>query len=96
MNWCPEPFVLPCSSIQPTLMTTESTLRDVKAAARAMGLQIQVHNVSTSREIDAVFESFGRTRPDALFVAASAFFQPARPTGPPGDAPQAPRDTSGA
>ena len=61
--------------VDPTnTMTTESTLRDVKAAAGALGLQIQVHNVSTSREIDAVFESFVRTRPDALFVAVSAFF----------------------
>ena len=61
--------------VNPTnTMTTESTLRDVKAASGALGLQIQVHNVSTSREIDAVFESFGRTRPDALFVAVSAFF----------------------
>jgi putative ABC transport system substrate-binding protein len=55
-------------------MSTESTLRDVKAASGAMGLQIQVYNVSTSREIDAVFESFVRARPDALFAAVSAFF----------------------
>src|SRR5262249_2114927 len=34
---------------------TESTLREVEAAARAMGLQIQVLNASTSREIDAAF-----------------------------------------
>jgi putative ABC transport system substrate-binding protein len=61
--------------VDPTnTITTESTLRDVKAASGALGLQIQVHNVSTSREIDAVFESFVRTRPDALFVAVSAFF----------------------
>jgi putative ABC transport system substrate-binding protein len=31
---------------------TETTLREVKAAARAMGLQIQVLNASTTREID--------------------------------------------
>ena len=55
-------------------MDTESTLSDVEAASRAMGLQIQVHNASTSREIDAVFESFVRARPDALFPAVSAFF----------------------
>src|SRR6266540_2441113 len=30
-------------------MVTESTLRDAEPAARAMGLQIQVHNASTSR-----------------------------------------------
>jgi putative ABC transport system substrate-binding protein len=39
-----------------------------------MGLQIQVLNASTSHEIDAVFESFARSRPDALAPAVSAFF----------------------
>ena len=34
---------------------TEPTLRDVETAARAMGLQIQVFNASTGREIDAAF-----------------------------------------
>ena len=54
--------------------TTETTLRDVEAAARAIGLQIQVHNASTSREIDAAFATFVRERPDALFVAPEPFF----------------------
>jgi putative ABC transport system substrate-binding protein len=43
-------------------------LRDLQSAARATGLQIQVLNASTSREIDAAFETFVRERPDALFV----------------------------
>jgi putative ABC transport system substrate-binding protein len=54
--------------------TLESTLRDVEAAAHAMGLQIQVLNASTSREIDATFATFVRERLDALFVAQDAFF----------------------
>jgi putative tryptophan/tyrosine transport system substrate-binding protein len=54
--------------------STESTLRDVAAAARAMGLQIQVLNASTSREIEAAFASFMRERPDALFVGADPYF----------------------
>ena len=53
---------------------TETTLRDVEAAARAMGLQIQVLNASTSREIDAAFATFARERPDALFVGPDPFF----------------------
>ena len=53
---------------------TEATLRDVEAAARAMGLQIQVLNASTSREIDAAFATFVRERPDALFVGTDPFF----------------------
>ena len=38
---------------------TETTLRDVEAAARAIGLQIQVLNASTSREINAAFATLG-------------------------------------
>jgi len=53
---------------------TEPTLRDVDAAARAMGLQIQVLNANTSHEIDAAFATVVRERPDALFVGASPLF----------------------
>ena len=53
---------------------TEATLRDVEPAARTMGLQIQVFNANTSREIGAAFESMERERPDALFVAPDTFF----------------------
>jgi putative ABC transport system substrate-binding protein len=52
----------------------EITVRDVKTAARAMGLQIQIYNASTSREIDTAFTTFVRERPDALFVGGDAFF----------------------
>src|SRR5436190_4479716 len=48
----------------------EATAREVEIAARSMGLQIQVLNTSTSREIDAAFASFVRERPDALFVGS--------------------------
>ena len=53
---------------------TETTLRDVEAAARSIGLQIQIFNASTGREIDAVFANFARERPDALFVGGDGFF----------------------
>ena len=46
----------------------------METAARAMGLQIQVFNASTSREIDAAFATFVRERPDALFVGTEPFF----------------------
>jgi putative ABC transport system substrate-binding protein len=52
---------------------TASTLRDVEAAARAIGLQVQVLNASTSREINAAFENVGRDWPDALFVGPDTF-----------------------
>jgi putative tryptophan/tyrosine transport system substrate-binding protein len=54
--------------------TTESTLRDVEPAARAMGLQILVLNASTIREIDAAFAILARERPDALFIASQVLF----------------------
>ena len=49
-------------------------LRDVVAAAGAMGLQIQIHNASTNREIDVAFASFVHERPDALFVSSGLAF----------------------
>src|SRR6516162_935223 len=55
-----------------------ATLRDVEAGARAMGLQIQVLNADTSREIDAAFEIIGREQPDALIVGPGPFFNSRR------------------
>src|SRR4029453_4240721 len=54
--------------------STEPTLRDVPEAARALGLQIQVLNASTSRQIEAAFATIVRDRADALFVAPDGFF----------------------
>ena len=55
--------------------TTRTTVREVAGAARDLGLQIQFFNANTSVEINAAFASFGRERPDALFVGGDAFFQ---------------------
>jgi putative tryptophan/tyrosine transport system substrate-binding protein len=52
---------------------TETQLKEVDAAARAMGLQIQIHNDNTSAEIDAAFETMSRERPDAVYVTTTAF-----------------------
>jgi len=57
-----------------TATNTETTLRSVQSAARAIGLQVQVLNASTSREIDAAFATFARERPDILFVAGDPLF----------------------
>src|SRR5215471_12748697 len=54
--------------------TAEATLRDIPEAARAMGLQTQFLNASTSREIEAAFATLVRDRADALFVAPDGFF----------------------
>jgi len=57
---------------------SESILRDVEAAARAMALQIRVLKASSSREINAVFATFVRERPDALYVGGGPFFNTRR------------------
>jgi putative tryptophan/tyrosine transport system substrate-binding protein len=60
--------------VNPAGPDAETTLKDVEPAARAVGLHIQVHNASTSREINAAFAAFVRERPDTLFVGGDPFF----------------------
>src|SRR5262249_20145713 len=52
----------------------ETTLLDIPEAARSLGLQIQILNASTSREIEAAFTTLARDRTEALFVAPDGFF----------------------
>jgi ABC-type uncharacterized transport system substrate-binding protein len=47
---------------------------DLELAARTRGLQIQILNATTSREIDAAFGTFLNKRPDALFVSGDGLF----------------------
>jgi len=47
--------------------------RDVREAARVIGLQIQTLKASNVREIDAAFESLQQTRTDALLVGNDVF-----------------------
>jgi putative tryptophan/tyrosine transport system substrate-binding protein len=56
-----------------SMIYTETTLRDVEAAARTIGLQLQVLKANTAREIEEAFAWSEGQRPDALFVAATAF-----------------------
>src|SRR5262249_58447088 len=48
--------------VNPANPATETTLRDVEPAARAMALQLQLLKAGTSREIDAAFATFVRER----------------------------------
>jgi putative tryptophan/tyrosine transport system substrate-binding protein len=57
---------------------TEVVLREVQAAAGALGLQIQVFNASTSREIDAAFAMLAHERVDAVFVGPDTLFNTRR------------------
>jgi putative ABC transport system substrate-binding protein len=52
---------------------TDVQLKELDAAALAMGLQIKIHNADTRREIDAAFEAMDRDRPDAVFAGTSTF-----------------------
>jgi putative tryptophan/tyrosine transport system substrate-binding protein len=56
----------------------ESTLKDVEAAGRSMGLSIHVLNAGTIGEIDAAFANLVGERGDALFVAPDGVFNSRR------------------
>src|SRR5262245_12977547 len=61
--------------VNPTnVPATESTLRALPEAARALGLQIQVLNASTRSEIETAFATLVRDRCEALYVAGDVFF----------------------
>jgi putative ABC transport system substrate-binding protein len=56
----------------------QGTLRDLETAARGIGIEVQVSNARTSREIDAVFAAAARERIDALLVGQDPFFSARR------------------
>jgi putative tryptophan/tyrosine transport system substrate-binding protein len=60
-------------------VNVETTLREVRAAASATGLQVQVLHASTIREINEAFAALARERTDAVFIAIDPFL----PTFPP-------------
>jgi len=59
--------------VNPNFPATSAEVRDVQAAARTIGLEIDLLPASTSREIDAALATFVRKRPDALFVGGDPF-----------------------
>ena len=72
MSWCPQRPVLQCSSILPMLPKPRYVERRGSGCSR-LGLQIQVLNAGTSREIDAAFETFARSGLTP-FVGSDPFF----------------------
>ena len=65
--------------VNPTsITTTETTLRDLEAAAQRRSLQIQVVRARTSQEINEAFAAFEHERPHALFVAQDGLFSSRR------------------
>jgi putative tryptophan/tyrosine transport system substrate-binding protein len=56
----------------------EALREEVEVAARTVGMQLQILNPSTNREIDAAFSTLVRVRADALFVGPDAFYNSRR------------------
>jgi putative ABC transport system substrate-binding protein len=62
-------FVNPANPVR-----AETQVNELQTAARAMGLQIQIFNTSSTREINEAFATLAQDRADALFVSADPFF----------------------
>ena len=60
--------------INPTDATAETQSRDMLAAARTFGLQIQVLHASNERDFDTVFATIVRLRTGGLIISNDAFF----------------------
>ena len=52
----------------------KTTVQEVQKAAPTMGLQTEIINATTVGEINKVFATLERERPDALFIAPDALF----------------------
>ena len=64
--------------MNPNFPGTERQLRDLEAAARALGLQLIVLSASTESEIDAAFATMAQQGSSALFLGADPFFNARR------------------
>jgi putative ABC transport system substrate-binding protein len=60
--------------VNPNNPDTDRTLKDVTAAASAIGLQIDVVQANDSRTIESAFGMLVRNRADALLVGPDSFF----------------------
>jgi len=59
--------------VNPNYLDTPTEVSDVQAGARSFGLQVNVLNASTEKEIDAAFISLVQRRVDALIVGSDPF-----------------------
>jgi putative tryptophan/tyrosine transport system substrate-binding protein len=60
--------------VNPASPAAEVIVRDVQAAARALGLQLHVLHAATDRDFDTVFATVAQLRADALIIGADPFF----------------------
>jgi putative ABC transport system substrate-binding protein len=61
--------------VNPDNANTESVTKDLKEAAPALGMRIDVIHARDSREIEAAFAALVRTKADALLVGPDSVFQ---------------------
>ena len=60
--------------IDPTSITADPYVRDMKAAASTLGRQLDVFTASTNREIETAFASLMQRRTDALLIPSQVLF----------------------
>ena len=60
--------------VNPTNPSAETVSKDLQAAARTLGLQLQILHASTERDIETVFATSSQLRARALVIATDAFF----------------------
>ena len=58
----------------PAFPPTQSTIADLRAAARTLGLQLIVENARTDSDLEAAFTTFSQRRVGAVLVGASTFY----------------------
>ena len=64
--------------VNPKNPTIPARLKEIEAAAGALGKRLHFLHASTREEIEAAFATLGRLGPGALFVGADPFFNTAR------------------
>jgi putative ABC transport system substrate-binding protein len=64
--------------VNPTSPVAEPQVRDAQAAARALGLKLNIVTAVTESDFDQVFATLAAQRADALFVSADPFFSSRR------------------
>jgi putative tryptophan/tyrosine transport system substrate-binding protein len=58
----------------PTNPASEPEIRNVQAASRALGLQLQILHASSERDIETAFASFAQQRINPILAAGDSFF----------------------